>query len=275
MRDDDLRIPPPGYRSAPQRRAEEMRRMLYICGGAATIVLLAVIAYFVATGGGGSGGMTVIQPPATPVKVKPADPGGLAVTNQGSGLLTNGSSSAVAPAPETPDPAALAAAAKQEQQASTPPKPAPAPVTPPPPAPAPAAPAAAPAVSIPSVPETPAKHSSHDMAMTVPPPSRQAAKTHDLAQEYRPSAPAVGHHGPVQVQLAALDSRDAALHEWDHLSHRMPDLFAGRRPIIVSATINGHTWWRVRTAGFSSGVEAEKFCRDVRAHGGACNVASF
>jgi hypothetical protein len=280
MRDDEFRIPPPGYRSAPQRRAEEMRRMVYLGGGAAVIVLLGVIAYFVATGSG-SDSVPVIQAQTTPVKVKPADPGGLAVTTQGSGLLTNGSSSAVAPAPETPDPAALAAAAQQEQQASGPqpakpaattptPTPTPAPATP---APAQAAATQAPAVSIPSVPETPAAPGSKQTATNVSPPSKEAAKTHDLAQEYRP--PAADHHGPVRVQLAALDSRDAAMKEWDHLSHRMPALFDGRRPIFAQAQVNGHTWWRVRTAGFSSIAEASKFCEDVRAHGSACNVASY
>jgi len=201
------------------------------------------------------------------------------VTTQGSGLLTNGSSSAVAPAPETPDPAALAAAAQQEQQASGPqpakpaattPTPTPAPATP---APAQAAATQAPAVSIPSVPETPAAPGSKQTAMNVPPPSKEAAKTRDLAQEYRPAA--ADHHGPVRVQLAALDSRDAAMKEWDHLSHRMPALFDGRRPIFAQAQVNGHTWWRVRTAGFSSIAEASKFCEDVRAHGSACNVASY
>lgn len=280
MLDDDVRIPPPGYRSAPQRRAEEMRRMVYMVGGAAVVVLLAVIGYFVATGSG-TQGVPVIQAPSTPVKEKPTDPGGLAVTTQGSGLLTSGSSSVVAPAPEAPDPAALAAAAKQEQPVA---KPAPAPAS----APASSASAASapaagtapsvvgaqsPAVSIPSVPETPAAPGPKQTAMNVPAPSRQAARVHDLSQEYHSATPET--HGAVRVQLAAVDSRDAALREWDHLSHRMPALFAGRRPLISQAQVNGHSWWRVRTAGFSSVAEATQFCRDVRAHGGACTVASF
>jgi hypothetical protein len=65
------------------------------------------------------------------------------------------------------------------------------------------------------------------------------------------------------------------MREWDHLSHRMPELFAGRRPIFAQAQVNGHTWWRVRTAGFGSVAEATKFCQDIRAHGSACTVASF
>ncbi len=280
MLDDDVRIPPPGYRSAPQRRAEELRRMVYVGGGAAVVVLLGVIGYYAATGSGAGGSVPVIQAPATPVKEKPVNPGGLSVTTQGSGLLTSGSSTAIAPAPETPDPAALAAAAQQEQQAPSPapsPKPAPSAAT------AVASSAAATqsaatqpqasAVNIPSVPETPAPPGRAQMAMNVPPPSREAARVHDLAQEYHP--PAADHHGPVRVQLAALASREAAMREWDHLTRRMPALFAGRRPIFAQADVGGHSWWRVRTAGFGSVAEAERFCRDVRANGSACTVASF
>jgi hypothetical protein len=65
------------------------------------------------------------------------------------------------------------------------------------------------------------------------------------------------------------------LHEWDHLTHRMPALFDGRHPIFVEAHVNGHTYWRVRTTGFASVSEANRFCDDVHAQGGACTVASF
>ena len=271
MLDEEIRIPPPGYRSAPQRRAEEMRRMLLIAGGAGVIVLLCVIGYFVAAGGG-SGGVPVIQAPATPVKVKPANPGGLAVSTPTGALPgTGGGGVSLAPPPETPDPAALVAQAKQEQQQQQQQASAlnPANVTPPPAAPA--APAAQ-AVLIPTVPETPAAPGGKQMAMTVPPPSKETARVHDLAQEYNPPA---DHKGAVKVQLAALDSRDAAERAWEHLTHRMPGLFAGRRPLFVEARVNGHTYWRVRVAGFSSTSEADRFCRDVRAHGGACAVAAF
>jgi hypothetical protein len=280
MLQDDIRIPPPGYRSAPQRRAAEARRMLWAAGGVGAIVVLGILGYFAAAGGGGPDSVPVIQAAAGPVKVRPADPGGLAVNTQTSALL-GGSGAAgdtsLAPAPEAPDPAALAAAAQQEQ--APPPAAAPASgtaavvaATPAPPPPAPAPP---PAVSVPSVPETPAASGTEKTAMNIPPPSSSAAQVHNLAEEYNPPAARSDDHGHVRVQLAALDSRDAALHEWDHLTHRMPALFDGRHPIFVEAHVNGHTYWRVRTTGFASVSEANRFCDDVHAQGGACTVASF
>ena len=50
-------------------------------------------------------------------------------------------------------------------------------------------------------------------------------------------------------------------------------LFDGRRPLFEQAHVNGHTFWRVRTAGFTSVTEAARFCDDVRAQGAACTVA--
>lgn len=275
MFDDDLRIPPPGYRSAPQRRAEEMRRMLLIGGGAGVVLLLCVIGYFVATGSG-SQGVPVIQAPATPVKVKPENPGGLTVSTPTGVLPGDGSQNvSLAPPPEKPDPAALAAQAKAEQQSSV----VPAPNTAPKAAmstggsqPAPAAPAA-PAVSVPSVPETPAPAAPKQTAMVVPPPSKAQAKPRNLAQEYTP--PSTGGAGGVKVQLAALGSKDAAQRAWDHLTHKMPGVLAGRHPIFVEAKVNGRTYWRVRLAGFQTRTDAAKFCQDVRAHGGACDIAAF
>jgi hypothetical protein len=275
MLQDDIRIPPPGYRSAPQRRAAESRRIMLAAGGVGAILVLGLVGYFAAAGGGPDR-VPVIQAAAGPVKVKPADPGGLDVNTQTSALLGGTGSAAnasVAPAPEAPDPAALAAAATQEQTA--PPAPAASAAvaaTPAPPPPAPAPPAA---TVVQSVPEMPAASAPQRTAMNIPPPSRSAAQVHNLAEEYNPPSARAESHGHVRVQLAALDSREAALRTWDHLSHRMPSLFDGRRPIFVEAHVNGHTYWRVRTAGFASVSEASRFCDDVQAQGGACTVASF
>jgi hypothetical protein len=277
MLQDDIRIPPPGYRSAPQRRAAEARRIVLAAGGVGAILALGIVGYFVVAGGGPDR-VPVIEAASGPVKVKPADPGGLAVNTQTSALL-GGSGAAgdtsLAPAPEAPDPAGLAAAAQQEQT----PQPAAAPAsgavaaaTPPPPAPAPAPSAA---VAVPSVPETPAASGSEKTAMTITPPSSSAARVHNLAEEYNPPSPRSDGHGHVRVQLAALESREAASREWDHLTRRMPGLFGGRHPIFVEAHVNGHSYWRVRTTGFASVSEANRFCDDVHAQGGACTVASF
>lgn len=288
MKDDEFRIPPPGYRSSAERRAEDMKRMIYLGGAIGVVLLLGIIGYAVVSGGG-SNAIPTIQPPATPLKVKPENPGGLAITTPTGSLLggKGGQNVSLAPAPEVPDPAALAAEAKQERPSvKAPPPGAPAAVPPrvvPPPAPAAsatsatpasaAAGAAAAAISVPSVPETPAASGPKQVAMAVPAPSRETARVHNLAGEYHPPPPA--QKGRVKVQLAALDSKEAAQRAWEHLSRRMPGLFAGRKPIFMEAQVNGRTYWRVRLAGFTSIVEARAFCQDVHAHGGACTVAAF
>jgi hypothetical protein len=262
MLQDDLRIPPPGYRSAPQRRAAEARRVMLVVGAVGAVLGLGLAGYFVA-GGGGSAAVPVIQAAAGPVKVKPADPGGLAVNTQTNALLGGNGASGdanLAPAPEVPDPAALAAAAQQEQATQSK-----AVVT--------AVPRAV--VAVPAVPENPAASAPQETALNVLPPSRTSGQVHNLAEEYKPPVPSDAGRSHVSVQLAALDSHEAALREWDHLTHRMPSLFDGRHPIFAEAHVNGHTYWRVRTAGFTTIADAKRFCGDVHAQGRACTVASF
>lgn len=277
MWEDEVRIPPPGYRSGPQRRAAESRRMVVAAGAVGAVLLLCAIGYFTAKGGG-SEGVPVIQAPPGLLKVKPDDPGGLQVSAQTSALLGNSGSAGganFAPAPEAPDPAALVAAANQEQA------PPPARKVPAPSAASPAVVSSTPtihsnpmaAVPVPTVPETPAPTAPKHTALNVP-PSAPVAGAQNLAQEVNPPAPPQ-EHGHVRVQLAALASQDAALREWERLAHRMPTLFEGRRPIFTEARVSGHTFWRVRTAGFASVPDAARFCSDVRARGAACTVALF
>jgi hypothetical protein len=278
MWEDEARIPPPSYRSAPQRRAAEARRMMVGIGGVGAVLLLCVVGYVAATGER-AGAVPVILAPSGPVKVKPDHPGGLQVNTQTSALLGSDGSAAgasLAPPPEVPDPAALAAAANEEQA--------------PPSAPAalsattsrdaaqpPATPAmssASPAIAVPAIPETPAPSAPQSTALNISPPSAGAAAVHNLSQETNPPVRPAGH-SLVRVQLAALTSQEAALREWEHLTHRMPALFDGRRPIFAAVRVNGHIFWRVRTGGFLSATEAAQFCNDVRTRGAACTVALF
>jgi hypothetical protein len=259
---DEFRIPPPGYRSGPERRAAEGRRLV-LTGGAIGVVLLAFVIGYAALTGGGPNAVPIITAPTAPLKVKPSDPGGLDLPAQSSQLLGgvgSGGTANLAPAPEVANPAGLAASQNQ------------------PPAPAPAPPPAAslppPAVAVPSVPETAAQPGSGPATHIVP-PSKSAARVGNLAQEYAPPASHAGKGGHVQVQLAALESSDAAHAEWEHLAHRMPDLFQGRSPIFMHADVNGRSFWRVRTAGFASVSAAATFCDAVRGQGGRCTVAAF
>ena len=47
----------------------------------------------------------------------------------------------------------------------------------------------------------------------------------------------------------------------------MPDLMNGRQPSYSRIEREGHTFWRVRTAGFADMAQARGFCDRVRAKG--------
>jgi Flp pilus assembly protein TadD len=87
----------------------------------------------------------------------------------------------------------------------------------------------------------------------------------------RSEMPAASEHQPV-VQLAALNSEEAAHDKWAELSTRFPALFGGRQPVYTQAERDGHTFWRVRTTGFQDVAQAQSFCARVRTAGGACAV---
>jgi Flp pilus assembly protein TadD len=84
-------------------------------------------------------------------------------------------------------------------------------------------------------------------------------------------APSASDHQPV-VQLAALDSEEAAHDKWEELAKRFPALLGARQPIYSQTARDGHTFWRVRTTGFQDVAQAQSFCARVRTAGGACTV---
>jgi hypothetical protein len=81
-------------------------------------------------------------------------------------------------------------------------------------------------------------------------------------------------HQPM-VQLAALGSEDAARAEWAELVKKMPELLGGRQPSYSRTDRDGHTFWRLRTSGFTDATQARGFCERVRAKGAGCSVADF
>jgi hypothetical protein len=187
----------------------------------------------------------VIQADSGPIRVKPANPGGMQISGANDDILSGGGNGAVgklAPGPEVPDPQALRA---------------------PPPPPAIPALVAAPAAPAPS--------------------SVAAAKPIEAkpipAPDKRVAAVVPDHATPAGkdtfVQLAAVRTEDAAKSEWDRLSKRMPDLLGQHRPAISKIDRDGHTLWRVRTGGFADVTQAKDFCERVRAKGSGCSVADF
>jgi len=108
-------------------------------------------------------------------------------------------------------------------------------------------------------------------AMADPAPAATAAAATLAADPAPAPASAAGY----QVQLGALNSAPAATDAWNSIAGRMPALFAGRNPEIESATVNGRTFYRLRTGSFPSRGDAEKFCGEVTSAGHACTVADF
>lgn len=89
----------------------------------------------------------------------------------------------------------------------------------------------------------------------------------------KPTAPAVA--SGAQVQLAALQTQDAAMAEWQRLSKRFPDLLGSKQPAISRTERDGKIFWRLRAGGFADVASATAFCGQVRAKGASCSLASF
>ena len=128
------------------------------------------------------------------------------------------------------------------------------------------------------------------LAMTVPPPDKGAASpavqpavpaTPDIAAALPPAPVEPGESGSSEhgsdaaallpyVQVASLDSPEAAQTKWQQLQAKMPDLLGDRSPVIVKAEVGGRTYWRLRTAGFATIAEASEFCGRLHAAGSRC-----
>lgn len=243
---------PPAYRAPMVARSQQQRtrRLVLIGAGAMLAVFAAVfgIRAMVSDGGGRGGEVPLVEADARPTRVRPEQPGGLAVPNQdrlifdrpsGRAAGTAPQQAALAPPPEVPAPPPRA----PQAQPAPPPAPPPQAALPaPPPAPVPA--------------PTP----------TQPVAARPAAPTPQAALP--PPAPA----SRVQVQLAALGSREEALAEWERARRRAPELVASRSPTIVPLEREGRTLYRLRTSGFADGAAARSWCEQIRTKGFSCFI---
>jgi len=239
---DEASIRTPTYRLERQRGMDPATKRLALIAAGLGSALLAVVGVWTVNGhrtGQGSS-VPVIEAPPGPMRVKPANPGGMQLAPgdeifaQGAGA-DNGTDK-LAPPPETPDPQALRPT----------PKPSPTPQV---------APAT---MSLPPAPPTAV--STHAPPPTVAPPASG-------------TKPAVSPPtGRTEVQLAALPTEEAAKQQWVLLQHRLPDLLHGRDPAISKVEVGGRLWWRVRTGGFADPAVARGFCDQVRAKSGACDV---
>ena len=279
--DIDIPIPAmaPAYRVGvqQQRRARAgggmdpaTRRLAIFAGGiGATLVMLIGVWSF---SGHHHAGIPVIEADSHPVRVRPANPGGMQVAGANDSILSGESDDkvAMAPPPEAPAPQALKAGEKPPQAVAPPRSAAPLPAAPESPMPVP--------VTAPTVQPTPQPTPQPTArpaprAVTALPPPTPLMPAASPPQ----TAPAVARGSGALVQLAAVESEseDAARAEWKRLARRYRDLLEGRTPSFSRTEHGGKVFWRVRTGGFSDVEEAVKFCDRVRAKGGGCSVAGF
>ena len=247
---DEASIRTPTYRVARGRGMDPAtKRLALIAAGLGSALLVVIGLWSLDNHHGGAASVPVIQPPPGPMRVKPANPGGMKLAPD-DGMLSLGSAGGdgtdtLAPPPESPDLQALRPPPKPVAAVSAPVPPA---------APAPAAvgmlPPGSPPLPVPPIPEPPSVSSGPAASPSAVSPSGT----------------------PVTVQLAALPTEAAARQQWALLQRRLPDLLHGRSVAISQVDLGGHPWWRVRTAGFTGPAAADSFCEQVRAKGAACDV---
>ena len=246
------------------------KRLAIIAGGLGAALLLLVGVWSVS--GHRHGGVPVVEADSRPLRSKPDQPGGMQIAGENDTILSGASSGkdAMAPPPETPAPETLKAEAEQQLARPTPALPAVA---------AAATPDAAETALQPVAPVQPAA-----TAPVAPVPASSAAATPPTpaaAPEPKPLArAAVKPVGPAtvgntQVQLAALGSEQAAMVEWQRLTHKMPALLGEKHPAVLRTEHDGKTFYRLRTGGFTDIADATAFCEQVRAKGGGCALARF
>ncbi|GBQ65348.1 SPOR domain-containing protein [Komagataeibacter swingsii] len=229
------------------------RRLVYGAAGLGGVLVVAIGGWSLF--GHHQGGIPILGPPPGPVRVKPADPGGMQILGAGDGMPADGGVMRLSPPPEQPQPDAMA---RQYGQAAGDGEPAPAPAQAAPAVP-PATPPAADTSASPPAPQpaAPARAEAPEpQAAPLPPPV--------------PRTPGAGT-GAYGVQLAALDSQEAALKSWTRLSARHPDVFGSYQPTVVKAERGGKTFYRLRVKGLAK-AQAVSLCEKAKAKGQACEL---
>jgi hypothetical protein len=260
---DDMDIPmpamTPAYRVAARRGAamDPGTRRLAIFAGAIGGALVLLVGIWSFTGHHHAG-VPVIEADRNPVRVKPANPGGMQIEGANDAILSGEAEDKgqLAPPPETPAPQAL----KAEEKAAAAVAPSP---------PLPASPAAEPPKPVAASEAKPVKVETKPGSLTEKPAAPKPAAMAGAKPAIRPTS------SGVVVQLAALESEEAAKAEWRRLERRYGDMLEGKTPTFSRTEHAGKTFWRVRTGGFADTAQAVLFCQRIRAKGGGCAVASF
>lgn len=280
-------------------RSSQTGMLLSIALGLAMVVSILVVGWYFFLDSKGpsnaSGGVPVVQADPTPIKSKPADPGGMEVPNQDKLVYGVGhneekpQSERLLPGPEKPqeppkpDPAKMSLATpKPETLLPEPPAATPVPAVPvtpavvaEPPKPEPVKPEATkpePAKLAPPQPLKPEKVEPAKPAATPAPTLAAPAKPAEKPAEKPPQVAAVPApttaaqklaKGSYQIQLAALRDIDTAQREWSKMAASHRDLLGGLSPDIVRADLGAKgIFFRLR-AGPLDEPSARRVCEEL------------
>ena len=279
---DRVEFARPSYR--PEQRNggldPDMRRMAIIAAGFGGVLALVIGGFSLSRHAGHT--VPVIAAQAGPVRVKPANPGGMQV--EGADAAVAPGEEKLSPPEEQPELSALHARLKAARQAARAQAKADASKL----AAAKAESthtqvaevhsqlgAAAPGVAQPIIaPPAPVQHASATKLASFAPNLPLAQPPGVALPAARPMIAGAAQAGTT-VQLAALESQAAAEQAWGRFSEKMPELFKPRRPDVIRADVAGRTVWRLRTGGFPTLASAVEFCTHVRAKGSDCSIAAF
>lgn len=240
--DDDFLYRP--RRAKGQRLDPAIKRMAMVAGCVSAVVIL-IAWIWSGVHPYAFGPPPIITPPATPLRIVPANPGGLEVPEANvpimSGESINNIQPQLAPAGAPPDITALDQAA-----GLTPPQ------------------------SPQQLASAPTDESDNpDKPKSLTPAASQAPRPGSIATS------AAAAEGLSSVELAAMSSEEAVLGIWVKLQQKFPHLMGGRQPEIFPTMINGQSVWRLRLGGFTSIEAAQAFCSQVTAQGSVCSVVTY
>jgi cell division septation protein DedD len=222
-------------------------------------------------------GVPLIRADDRPTKVKPDQPGGMAVPDQNVSLYND--------KPGGPPVEKLLAGPEQ---------PLPRPTAPPPPIPGPfaAAPAAPPQAPAPAAPfgAAPAepqaaaaatKPAAKPGAPVKPAPAKEASGAKEAAAilgatptaASASSATKATGSGPVRIQLGSLRSAEAAKEEWARLKREQPELLGKLSAVAVRADLGEKgIYYRVLAGPVADGAAAERLCGELKQRKLGCTL---
>lgn len=188
----------------------------------------------------------LIRADERPTKVKPDQPGGMAIPDQNVSLYS-----------EKPGGAPVEKLLPPAEQ--------------PMPRPAPAAKEAAPPAPPPAVATQPAARSANAPSAAAPAAAQSAPKAAAKAAP-KPAAAAPG--GKVQLQLASLRSPEAARDDWTRLKRENPDLLGNLTAVAVRTDLGDKgIYYRILAGSFGDAAAAEKLCGELKRRNLGCVLA--